>query len=451
MKRIAFTLLFLVSFSTNATHLRAGYITVQPTNCAFEYRITLNVFVNTDPSETTVDFGGGTLRFGDGNSHTTPIIESMPVSGLENVGLIQYSVNHVYQALGTYLISYEELNRNSGIINIPNSVNIPFSIKTLIEIDPFKGCNSSPQFIAAPVFNAITGTTITTSFAAKSVDDLVLDYSLITPSGGFTMGNVPNYIWLENVSINPYNGLFSWNTADDLPIPVGEYVFTIRVRMWKLVNDVLNIVGYTDIDVMIVLEDSQIETDITPKEDLAENGRVYIPVGESKTLKFFSEADQLADLAAYSELSINENAFSFTTYDSSSSDIKVGVLTLHATEEIDRDNPYIITIRGNREGTNFASDLNLMLYTHDLYPEPIVTGLANEATFEIFPNPTSDWLSVKLPENSCSKIQLTSLNGERLAVLENSSKLNLTELPPGLYILKIETPQKRGTLKVIKR
>ncbi|MEZ5198442.1 MAG: hypothetical protein R2764_19275 [Bacteroidales bacterium] len=48
-----------------------------------------------------------------------------------------YKGQHTYVAGGIFTISVEDPNRNYGIVNIPNSVNIPFFIQSELVINPF--------------------------------------------------------------------------------------------------------------------------------------------------------------------------------------------------------------------------------------------------------------------------------------------------------------------------
>jgi len=47
-------------------------------------------------------------------------------------------------------MTMEDPNRNAGIINIPNSVNIPFFLETTLVINPFLGNNNSPELLNPP-------------------------------------------------------------------------------------------------------------------------------------------------------------------------------------------------------------------------------------------------------------------------------------------------------------
>ena len=51
----------------------------------------------------------------------------------------------------------EDPNRNEGVINIVESVNVPFSITTTLRIDAILGGNNTPILTNPPVDNAAIG------------------------------------------------------------------------------------------------------------------------------------------------------------------------------------------------------------------------------------------------------------------------------------------------------
>src|SRR5258706_14611513 len=78
MRKIGLYSLIIVlvffSIDANATHLRAGDITLRRLSCSsYQYTITLHVYTKWG---TPVKFGGGTLNFGDGSKSL--ITESRP-------------------------------------------------------------------------------------------------------------------------------------------------------------------------------------------------------------------------------------------------------------------------------------------------------------------------------------------------------------------------------------
>src|SRR5882672_6402890 len=140
---VLFVLLVLfASFSAQATHLRAGEITIRRESCnSLTFIITITVYTNTGSE---IKFGDGVLDFGDGsNPFTTPTVDNTLRPDLgPNIGTVSYSTSHTYSGPGRYVISYLEPNRNAGILNMFNSVETRFYMESTISIDPFLGCDN---------------------------------------------------------------------------------------------------------------------------------------------------------------------------------------------------------------------------------------------------------------------------------------------------------------------
>src|SRR5690606_32360272 len=113
-------------YTANATHLRAGEITVERIGCSNIWRITVTVYTNT--INTNVLFGGEDdwLDFGDGSRMLIPEQPNTLRPDLgEGIATASYTVTKQYSG-GTYTISYSEPNRNAGVVNMDGSVNTRF-------------------------------------------------------------------------------------------------------------------------------------------------------------------------------------------------------------------------------------------------------------------------------------------------------------------------------------
>src|SRR5258706_1495624 len=156
LRALFFIILTGTAGTLYATHLRAGEITLTRVSCSsMEFIVTITVYTNTG---SPIRFGQGTLDFGDGTSLITPTTENTTRPDLgTNIGTVSFSVHHVFPGAGVDTISYYEANRNAGILNIFNSVETPFFIQTVINIDPFLGCDNTPRLLVPPIDKACTG------------------------------------------------------------------------------------------------------------------------------------------------------------------------------------------------------------------------------------------------------------------------------------------------------
>ncbi|MBX2968869.1 MAG: T9SS type A sorting domain-containing protein [Cyclobacteriaceae bacterium] len=452
-KIIVLIIVTALPFITNASHLRCGYISVKRLSSTnLTCTITLTVFVN---SGSGVAFGNGHLNFGDGSTHVLipeNSIVARPDLGT-NIGMATFTINHSYAGPGQYKISYIEASRNAGILNVDNSISTPFITETTINLDPFLGKYDTPDFLIEPYFVAKLGSTLSLSIGGYSNEDLVVSYQLSVPSGISTN----NYHLPENFKVNPHNGLITWDTKYLDGYYAGEYLFAVKIHLSKYIDGNLYRLCTMLRDFQIILVDDEPGGMISDNVNLDENNRIYLSEGNSKTIKIFYEPNlsENTSISAYTTLSENADVFSFSTYDSTETDIKVGILTLAPNSTIARDNPYIISIRGAHNiesNTMFASDIVYMFYTRDLYPEIITRTEDTLEGVTVAPNPVTDFLKIQLTQPQ--SIQLTLLDQSGKIVLKNiiteSSIIDMREFLNGLYLVEVRTSRGRRVTKVIK-
>ncbi|MEQ8926635.1 MAG: T9SS type A sorting domain-containing protein, partial [Fulvivirga sp.] len=95
-------------------------------------------------------------------------------------------------------------------------------------------------------------------------------------------------------------------------------------------------------------------------------------------------------------------------------------------------------------------ELGCINNTSVLYQVESITSLANEAEgFNIYPNPTSDLLTIQ--GEGISSIRLFNSEGRQITdTIQSSNTINLKHLKPGIYQLVIETHSKIYYRKIIK-
>lgn len=455
-KIIVLILIIALPLVINATHLRCGYISVKRLSTSnLSCKITLTVFVN---SGSPIAFGNGLLSFGD-SSVPVLIPEGSVVNRPDlgpNIGMATFSVDHIYPGPGQYIIGYTETSRNAGIINVDNSISTEFYTETVINLDPFLGLFDTPDFLVDPFFIAKLGSNLSLSVGAFSSEDFIITYELSTPLRNKSIA-VNNYRLPESFKINPHNGLITWDTRYLDGYYAGEYLFAIKIHLSKYIDGNLYRLCTMLRDFQIILVDGEPGGEISDNVTLDENSRIYLPQGSSKTIKVFYEPNlqPSTTLSAFSTLAENSDALSFTTYDSSTANIKVGVLTLTSHASIIRDNPYIITVRGTHRIENnlmYASDIVYMLYTRDLFPEIITRTEDTLADITVTPNPVTDYLKIKLPQQQPAQLILLDLSGKIVLkeFINDSCWVDVRELPTGFYIVELRTGSARRTIKIIK-
>ncbi|HER07636.1 MAG TPA: hypothetical protein ENO20_01895, partial [Bacteroides sp.] len=233
-------LLFLVS-PLHATHNRAGEITLTQID-ELTYEITITTFTYTlsqaDRNRLEVQWGDNTYSYANRVS-----ITKLPNFYQKNV----YITRHTYPGPGLYEIVVQDPNRNQGVKNIPNSVNVVFSIKTTIMINPALGNNSTPVLLNPPIDRAALNQVFIHNPAAYDPDGDSISYKLTVcteqdgrPIEGYTL---PPYS--DTLFVNPVTGDLTWIT----PVDTGIYNIAMDVEEWRSGVKIGNIVRDMQIEV----------------------------------------------------------------------------------------------------------------------------------------------------------------------------------------------------------
>jgi hypothetical protein len=435
---LAFTF-FFVSMAMGS-HLRCGYITTQRIGCTSrELSITITVYTNT---ASDVKFGeDGILNFGDGTSIVVPRVENvlMPHLG-PNMGVATYTVRHLFPSEGIFLISYVEPNRNGGVLNMNDSFYTTFYIETSALISSEIGCTYSPRFLTPAVLQAAAGTEFTYSMGASSPVDDFITYSLVTPYRDRGTP-VSGYIKPEGLSINPLTGLLTWDTKFSGPSSVpGEYNFAVQVNYHIKTGETYRKIGFVRIDFQVIVDGDVPEPVlIRDNQELDEYSRLLVPEGEQKKIKVFFESNT-PSLEVFSELA-GTDALSFVTYDSTHEDtnLKVGILTIKPDATFTRENPYLITVRAKSDQSG-GSDINYLIYTEEIWDLPVITAVEKEiGDVDVYPNPTSDKITIRLNQGGAAQLTLFTLQGVavRNKSFELETEVTISDLPPGIYICEV--------------
>ena len=242
---ITFFFLILVKFGF-ASHFRAGEILYEYLG-PLTYRATVITYAednlaNQDQDSVSLYWGDGTIENiprtnGALGSTGVPSGELLPGTGIRKN--IYISTAHTYPgALSFFLISITEFNRLDDVINMTNSLDVPFYLEDTIKYIPpelFNG-NSSPILLNDPIDYANILDTFYHNPNAYDPDGDSLHYSLV-PSLQTVNIQAPNYQFPDqfppgpdnNISINPITGELIWA----VPQMPGDYNIAIRIREFR--------------------------------------------------------------------------------------------------------------------------------------------------------------------------------------------------------------------------
>ncbi|MEQ8908387.1 MAG: gliding motility-associated C-terminal domain-containing protein [Vicingaceae bacterium] len=232
MKRVLLIFFLLHCFgSAMATHNRAGEITYRHiSGSTYEFTVTIYADPNSAAFQNrqTIE-----INWGDNTGlDSLNVTNVIPISGSDNVSRRDFVGRHTFAGPGTYKIAVSDPNRNAGIDNISNSVNVPFYVECILRIFPFGNeVNNSPVLLYPPIDDACVGRPYLHNPGAYDPDGDSLVYKL-TRSRGAGGSIAPGYEFppfSSALEINPETGDFLW----DFPILSGTYNISIRIQEYR--------------------------------------------------------------------------------------------------------------------------------------------------------------------------------------------------------------------------
>lgn len=261
------TLLFNQIYQARATHIRAGEITAELISCQnLSYKFKLIGYTDLTSD---VKFGGGVMDFGDGSTQEFEAGNPDYFQDLgDEIALNIFYAEHTFPGPGVYKISYREFNRNPNIVNMDNSVQTPFYIETLIVIDPFLGCNNTPELLNPPIDVGCIGVTFLHNAGAVDVDGDSLSYEFTIPKQEVDIP-VVNYKFPDihdieaydaknedktgpaSLSLDEHSGDVIW----DAPGGEGEYNIAFRIVEWRKIEGTWYKLGFVTRDMQIIVND----------------------------------------------------------------------------------------------------------------------------------------------------------------------------------------------------
>lgn len=242
-------LLTLIGSAAFATHNRAGeiiYSRVNSTN-PFLYEISIITYTKTGGQSDAADRCELELFFGDNSSAVVSRVNGPLTQGCDpGVGIGEiianqtrynvYTTTHEYPGADTYKLSMEDPMRNGGVLNIPNSDNVPFYLESFLTIDITTGGNRAPILQNPPIDNGCVGVPFYHNPGAVDVDGDSLVYSIVQ-SRSFSGQQISGYQFpdaiepgLDNVmTIDINTGTMSWIS----PQTAGEYNVAILIEEYR--------------------------------------------------------------------------------------------------------------------------------------------------------------------------------------------------------------------------
>jgi hypothetical protein len=434
---VVLPLVLLSAIISYGTHIRGGEITIRQSN-GLVCEITVTGYTNL---ASPIRFGDGTLFFGDDTQTTLSTEPSEPTP--TGVGIVRITVTHDYAQPGFYVVSYLEHNLDAGIQNFFSSVEIPLEISSGFNLDP-QGHYSFLAFNTIPIFACRLRSAYAFSTAVVESDHRYR-YEVVYPTGAGTY-HIP-----ASFSINPDNGLVTWDTKFNDTYFSAEYYFVVKIRQYDLNGHQLGYV--TRAFQVITLETDSRLSLVNPVTD--PDGKIVVPENQSQTIKLILE-DSTATDSIYWDLDLDpaiSGSVTLTQYDSVSGSrkAKIGWLTFTTAPALVRDLPYVISLRGTSQG--YSKDVCFLYFTKDV-PLPVITGLHEKPRQPIkaYPNPFSNLIFVSGLEDTGGNASITNLLGERVLQVQVApgQAIETSFLPAGVYIVQVSDITGITQLKVKK-
>jgi len=226
MIKKAFLIIFFLFLSFIALSMKIRTVDIAYSQVSnLTYRITVTTYI--------IAFGSvdDTIRVSWGDGASNIISRDTIIDLSNNIRKCVFSGIHIYNAPSNYIVSFEYLSRNGGIINVPNSANIPVYVEAELVINPFLGVNNSPVFLNPPTDNACLDHPYVYNMEAYDIDGDSISYKLINCKGengsdisGYTYPETSNIFSIDNTT-----GDLLW----DSPVTQGKYSIAILVEEWR--------------------------------------------------------------------------------------------------------------------------------------------------------------------------------------------------------------------------
>jgi len=359
-------LLFSCFVNASATHNRAGEITyVQLSDLSFE--ITITTFTYTlsyaDRPQLEVEWGDNSTSVADRES-----ILFLPNFYKRNI----YRITHTYPGPGVYKIVVQDPNRNEGVLNIPNSVNVVFSISTILIVNPSIGRNNTPVLLNPPYDKAARGYVFIHNPGAFDPDGDSISYALTvcTREDGKAIENYVLPPATNFIKVDSITGDLIWDTPRD----TGKYNVAMEIQEWRFGKKI-----------GIVVRDMQIEVFDTDNKPPVNGPLKDICVEVGDTVDFNVTAtdpnnDPIGLKATSGIFTIEACPATFTKVDSvpGSATSKLYWVPCH---EAVRNQPYSIVIKADDYNTELKlSDIDIV-NIKVLGPSPVLKSAVPEGKF----------------------------------------------------------------------
>ncbi|PRY13091.1 putative secreted protein (Por secretion system target) [Pontibacter ummariensis] len=450
---ISMLVLLLQPLFVEALHLYSGYIsyTVDAQNPRqFNFVLTLYTDMRSSADDPVVS-----VQMGDGNTLDISNRKVTRYSQLYDRETFTWS--YIYSSPGNYTVSWSGINRNSGVINSPEDVETQsMYIYTKVKVEALTENKNGVKLAGIPILEAYTGEPMTYNLLAYDADGDRLTYDLVPPKHKTQEGVVsylPGYQFPQGLRVDKF-GELQW----DNPSIKGPYIVALLVTEWR--GD--KVLGSMVVDMTLNVTERSRQPELTllnrDRLNLSQNdGSVLARPNQPLKLEYLlrNSPDHDLPLSArqYGELDTLNLPNTTLAVRDTTEGLAV-TLTFTPTSELQRQEPYLIGVRGRAGEISFGEVSSSYLefdwgFTYVYVGEQLPTAAEDELTkagFTLYPNPATNRFVIEAPEMPAMHLQLYNATGKAVGSLTLKPGKNTINKSPkmssGLYFYTISSRQK---------
>lgn len=421
-----------MGFVSNASHLMGGQLTSRNIG-GLTYEVTMTIYRDNrgipvgNTEAINYDSAGTNIAI-----HNVPWIFDSTFYIGNNAERYTFIDTITFSAIGTYSMWFESSARNAAILNIPNPGSL--HLNNVIYVDP---SNSSPKFLNEPITVAQYNVPFNYNPLPFDVDGDSVSWKLDTPMGqSMTSALVPEpgYSLPSSDTLVPFALDAVTGEITFLPNLVGNFVVSVLVSEYRAGIKI----GEIRRDMQIIVLQSTNKTAIISLNSLnapfsGKNYTIAPGSGFNFTVIASDPDGNAIDFSANGEpflLANNPATFNSTASSGSS----IGTLSWTPSSNSARTQPYIIGLRVSEPfGINvFSNDISINVKVSNA--TGIHQQLNSAIKFNVYPNPTSDYimLSFNSEKKNTGNIEVLNLAGQSVKEYSNLNVVN------GLNVIRID-------------
>ncbi|MCK5847418.1 MAG: T9SS type A sorting domain-containing protein [Bacteroidales bacterium] len=158
-------------------------------------------------------------------------LNEQSVNIIDDVAIVSYTGNHTFASSGSYTILADLGNREGGIWNIPNSINVLMGIKAEITVGSYTPNNSAYDSIAL-IDTVLVDSVLMVDLSMNDSDNDSLSYTLLhcRNDDGFFVNGYSFPDQYPDFQLDSITGILLWDSPS---IEYARYSILLSVEEWR--------------------------------------------------------------------------------------------------------------------------------------------------------------------------------------------------------------------------